>query len=213
MNTLKTLIILGIIINSGMEVSAREFRVGFFAGSVFTNARVINKPEAYSDSQVFYPMYSFNINGYFEYNFSENWGISAEPGFIRKGGIVRFGHNHYMSPITLSLNYIQVPLFTNFHISKKFCVSIGPEFAFLINKENNLPEVATGFSNFYDNALEISGVAGFTYGVSRKIDLGLRYGHGLTYNSLLIWTDLRGPPIGQSKVYNQYVQFIIRYNI
>ncbi len=213
MKALRILIIIGLISQLGLKLEAQDIKFGFLAGLVVTNARVTNKPEIHNDYRVFYPMYSFNINGYIEYKFSKNWGISAEPGFIRKGGIVRFGLNHYMSSIKLSLNYVQMPLLINFYFSDKFFVSLGPEFAYLINSEENLPSTATGLSQFNENAFEISVMIGLNYSLSKKIDIGLRYNHGLTYNSIITWTDVYGPPIGQSKVYNQYFQFILRFKI
>ena len=213
MRTLKILVMIGLALQLGLKLEAKNIRFGLLAGFVVPNARVANKPEIYSDYRVFYPMYSFSINGYIEYKISENWGISAEPGFIRKGGVVRFGLNHYMSSIRLTLNYIQIPVLANFYFSDRFFVSIGPEFAYLINSEENLPTNATGLSHFNENAFEVSAMIGLNYCLSIKVDIGLRYSYALTCNSLLTWTDGYGPSIGQSKVYNQYFQLLIRFKI
>lgn len=213
MKILILLVINGLNLQLGLKLEAQNINFGFLEGLVVPNSRVTNKHEIYSDYRVFYPKYSFNINGYIEYKISENWRISAEPGFIRKGGVVRFGLNHYMSTIKLSLNYIQIPILTNFHFSDKFSAAVGPEFAYLLNREKNLPTIATGFSHFTDNSFEISAMIGVYYSLSKESDIGLRYSHGLTYISLITWTDGYGPPIGQSKVYNQYFQLFIRFNI
>jgi hypothetical protein len=207
------LITMGLILSSGLKLPAQDFKFGFLLGLGVTNACVLNKIEPYHDYRVFYPAGSFNINGYVEYKFSETFGIAAEPGFIRKGGIVRYGVNHYMDVITLHLNYVQLPIFANIYCTKKFFVTIGPEFAYLMNSEGNLPGIATGFTSFKENAFEISGLVGINYSIKNKIDLGLRYNHGLTKISVLKWTDGYGPEIGQSNVYNQYFQFIFRYKI
>ena len=213
MKSLKILLIIGLTLLSVLKLKAQDIKFGFLAGFVITNAQVTHKPEIYTDYRVFYPMYSFNINGYFEYKISKTFGISAEPGFIRKGGIIRFGINHYMSSIKLQLNYVQVPILANFYCTNKFFVSIGPEFAYLLNSKGNLPEIATGLIYFKENAFEISGLIGLNYSISKKVDIGFRYNHGITHFSVLKWTDGYGPEIGQSKVYNQYFQFIIRFKI
>ena len=213
MKTLKILIIIGLTLQFGLKLQAQNIKAGVLSGLVITNARVTNKIEIFNDYRVFYPMYSFNINGYIEYKISKTLGIAAEPGFIRKGGIVRFGVNHYMSIIKLQLNYIQLPILSNIYCTNKFYVSLGPEFAYLINSKENLPVIATGFNYFKENAFEISGLIGLNYSISKKVDIGLRYNHGFTNISVLKWTDGYGPEIGQSKVYNQYFQFIFRLKI
>lgn len=207
------MIIIGLTLQLELKLQAQDIKFGILLGLGGTNACVANKIEPYNDYRVFYPMGSFNINGYIEYKFSKTFGIAAEPGFIRKGGIVRFGVNHYMSVIKLQLNYIQLPILANLYCTNKYYVTLGHEFAYLINSERKLPEIATGFAYFKDNALEISGLIGINYSITKKIDVGFRYNHGLTAISVLKWTDGYGPEIGQSKVYNQYLQFIFRFKI
>ncbi len=213
MKTLKILIIIVFTLQLGLNLQAQKIKFGFLSGLVITNARVANKIEIYKDYRVFYPMVSFNLNGYIEYKISKTCGIAIEPGFIRKGGVVRYGVNHYMSVIKLQLNYIQLPILVNLYCTNKFYVSLGPEFAYLINSNKNLPETATGFYYFKENAFEISGLIGLNYSISNKFDIGFRYNHGFTNISVLKWTDGYGPEIGQSKVYNQYFQFIFRFKI
>lgn len=209
--TPKALIIIGLILVLGLKLQAQDIKFGLLSGLVVSNAHVANKID-FHDYRVFYPIYSFNINGYIEYKISKTWGIEVDPGYIRKGGIVH-GINHYMSIIKLQLNYIQLPILANFYCTNKFFVSIGPEFAYLINSEGNLPGIATGFVYFKENAFEISGLIGINYSITKKIDVGLRYNHGLTNISVLKWTYGYGPEVGQSKVYNQYFQFTFKFKI
>lgn len=208
----KALIIIGLVLNLGLKLQAQEIKFGYLSGLGVSNAHVTNKIENRKDYKVFHPVYSFNINGYFEYKISKTWGIEAEPGFIRKGGTVG-GMNRYHSTIKMRLNYIQLPILANLYITKKFFVSIGPEFAYMINRQGNLPEKATGFDDFKENAFEISGLMGLNYSIYKEVDIGFRYNHGLTNMSILKWTNGFGPVVGQSKVYNQYFQFIFRINI
>jgi hypothetical protein len=211
MKTLKALIIIGFSLSFGLKLQAQDIKYGLQSGLVVSNARVADKIDIRKDYRVFYPMYSLNINGFIEYKVSKTWGIAAEPGFITKGGIVRFGINHYMSVIDMKLHYLQLPVVANFYCTNKFFVSIGPEFAYMINSQENIPATATGFNDFKENAFEISGLIGLHYSISKKVDIGFRYNHGLTKISILKWTDGFGPEIGKSKVYNQYFQFIFRY--
>jgi hypothetical protein len=213
MKTQKTLIIIGMILYMGLNLQAQDIRFGFLSGLVVSNARIADKIDTQKDYRVFYPMYSFNINGFIAYKISNTWGIAAEPGFITKGGIVSFGINHYTSVIDMKLNYIQLPILANFYVTNKLFISMGPEFAYMINSKENLPLVGTGLIYFKENAFEVSGLVGLNYSLSKKVDIGLRYNHGFTKISILQWTDGYGPVIGESKVYNQYFQFIFRFII
>jgi len=118
-----------------------------------------------------------------------------------------------MSVIDMKLNYLQLPILADFYFTDKFFVSAGPEFAYMISSQKNVPPIATGFIDFTENAFEISGLIGLNYSISKKVDLGLRYNRGLTKISILQWTDGYGPVIGESKVFNQCFQFLIRYKI
>jgi hypothetical protein len=211
MKTLKTLAIIGLFLIPTFKSAARDFKYGFVSGLVVSNANILSKIDRYKDYRAFYPLYGFNINGFIEYKISERWGIAAEPGFIRKGGVVRFGINHYTSEINMKLHYLQLPVLANYNITEKLFASAGPEFAYMINNKDNLPLPGTGFSKFKDNAFEVSGLIGLNYSISKKVGFGLRYNHGLTKISILQWTDGYGPVIGESKVYNQYFQLIIRF--
>lgn len=213
MITLKALLAIGLVLNLAIDLKAQEISLGVSAGLVAGNANVANKIEKYYDYRVFYPTYGFNINGLIEYKISETIGIAAEPGLIRKGGIVRFGINHYTSVINMKLYYLQLPLLANFYFTDRFFVTAGTEFAYMINKDENLPLAGTGFVNFKENAFELSGLLGLNYNISKKLGLGLRYNHGLTKISILKWTDGYGPVVGESKVYNQYFQFVFRFFI
>jgi hypothetical protein len=211
MKTLKKLAFIVLILIPTMKSVAGDFKFGFVTGLVVNNPNIASKIDMYKDYRVFYPLYGFNINGFMEYKLSEKWGIAAEPGFIRKGGIVRFGINHYTSEINMKLHYLQLPALASYYFTGKLSVSAGPEFAYMINNKDNLPLAGTGFNDFKENAFEISALIGLNYSISKKVDFGLRYNHGLTKISILQWTDGYGPVIGESKVYNQYFQLIIRF--
>ena len=65
----------------------------------------------------------------------------------------------------------------------------------------------------YDRRFELSGFIGINYNVIDNLDIGLRYNHGLTYTSKIIWINELGEETGVSKDYNQYFQLILRFKI
>lgn len=225
MKKLKILIITALLLHLGLNLQAQKINYGFLAGYVCANAHVV-KSNDYA-TKLFSPMHSFNINGFIEYRFPGAWGIAAEPGFIRKGGRVD-GESHFLGSFELQLNYIQLPIVAKLYCTDRFYISFGPEFAYLINKDGNVPsmpdtftpaekEAYVMFTPFEDKAFEISGMIGLNYSILKKIDIGLRYNHSITKFSVTSWINPRYPIgygiMGYSNVYNQYLQFIIRYKI
>ena len=199
------------IVILGLNLRSQNINYGLLAGFGVTIPDVANN--TYTNSRLLYTMGSFNINGHIEYRFPGVWGIAAEPGYIRKGGVARFGINRIMTDFAIQLNYVQLPILANLYCTDKLFISIGPEFAYLINKDGNLPFKVKAFTPFEEKAFEISGLIGANYSLTKRIDLGLRYNHGLTPFTVVSWTDIYDNILGQAKVYNQYFQFIFRYKL
>ncbi len=213
MKTCCTFIIAIAFLFVGLKVQAQDFSYGIQTGLVVANARVANKIDIYQDYRIFYPLYALSFNGFVEYKISKPLGLEAGIGFIRNGGVVAFGINHYTSIIDMKLDYIQLPLIANLYLTKNFSLSMGLGFSYLVTKEENLPKAGTGFVQFKDNAFEMSGLIGLNYSISRKFAAGIRYNHGLTKISVLESTDGYGPVIGKSNVYNQYFQLLLRFKL
>ena len=61
---------------------------------------------------------------------------------------------------------------------------------------------------------ELSGLIGINYSLIENLDIGLRYNHGLTCISKLVFTDIMGNETGEHyNEYNQYFQFFLRFKI
>lgn len=195
-----------------MNLNAQDFKIGVLAGFDMVNSDLPNKPDSYRDLRIFYPMVSFNANLYIGYKSAGLLGFSAEPGFIRKGGIQQYNKNTKEDDLRFNLNYIQVPILANIQLTQNLFFSVGPEFAYLISAKiryMKYPDVKANYSEFYDKKFEASGLIGINYNIIANIDIGLRYNHGLTYTNEIEYPD----NLGMIKVYNQYIQFIVRYKI
>src|SRR3972149_6768035 len=211
MKTMLTLIILGLTSFSGLNINAQDFRFGLLAGLDIANSHWINIPDMYGGSKKLYPMISFNLNAYAGYKSVGLWGMSVEPGFIQKGGVQKF----FGDVVRLQLNYIQLPVLADFYLSDRFFISAGPELAYAIDmKAKSITRnYVTDISDFYDNRFELSGMIGLNYKIIEKLDIGLRYNHGITNTSSFEYTDSNGNPLGEMKEYNQYIQLILRFII
>lgn len=223
MKTLKLLVIAGMMLLLGLNLQAQKINYGVLAGYVYATPHV-TQYEDYG-TKLFYPMHSFNVNGFVEYRLSETWGIAAEPGYIRKGGVFKDKEDiSNSSDHQLRLHYIQLPILANVYFSDRFFISFGPEFAYLINKDASFPSLEEQHSAYYkftpleESAFEISALIGVNYSITKNIDLGLRYNHSITRFSEIGWINPRyGIDLGivseRSNAYNQYLQFIVRYRI
>lgn len=192
---------------------AQNISYGITYGGGLSISNTFNKPDWTSGDPFFYPVISFNVDGFIEYNLSKSWALSAEAGFIRKGG-QNGGFNRHMEEVVLRLNYIHSPIMVKFYATNWLSFSIGPEFAYLLNSKESLTFYSSGFTDFRDDAFEISALIAMNFSISRKFDLGFRYNHGLTKIVTIQWLEFPyNNLLGESDVYNQYFQLFMRFKI
>lgn len=209
MKTNKIWILFWLLFFSATGLQAKDFKFGALGGLDIANSRWTNKPDFTGDSHIFNPMLSFNINGFIGYRSNGRFGLSAEPGFIRKGGRASENLGNYR----LELNYIQMPLLTDWYLTDKWMISIGPEFAYLIKAVAKSKNFSNNITDNYDYKFEVSGLVGVTYSIGKHTDLGVRYNHGITRVLETTWTDMSGIQTGVSREYNQYFQFLLTFKI
>lgn len=189
----------------------QDFKFGLVGGFDVANSRLTKKPVTGGDTRVFYSIFSFNTNAYVGYKSASFWGISLEPGYIQKGGKLKYGNDYY--DVRVQMNYIQLPILADFYLGEKFSISVGPEFSYMINAKAKSTDFSNDISGFYKKKFELSGIVGINYHFHKNFDIGLKYNHGLTYTSKVEWTDDNGIEIGQTKEYNQYFQCFVRFKI
>lgn len=198
-----------LIVILNLTAFSQNLKLGFVAGFDVANAQLINRPDGIGNNQVYYPMIAYNFNGYVGYKKSDLWGLSIEPGFIQKGGRQKSSNDY----IRFNLNYIQLPILFDYYFVDKFYISIGPELSYLINAKVKSKDSSNDITDLYDNRFELSGLVGINYKIIDKLDIGLRYNHGLTYTSKITWTNANGTSLGESKEYNQYFQLVVKLKI
>lgn len=199
----------GFFMISNFTAFCQDIKFGLAAGIDIANTHLTNKPDGNSNNQVYYPILAFNFNGYIGYKRAEDWGLSIEPGFIQKGGRQKNSDDY----IRFNLNYIQLPVSFDYYFADKFYVSIGPELSYLINARAKSDDNYSDVTDLYDRKFELAGLVGINYKIMDKLDIGLRYNHGLTYVSKSTITNELGENIGESKNYNQYLQLIMKFTI
>ena len=192
------------------EISARNFHFGVQAGFDVTNPQLITKPSAISGTRIFYPLIGFNANAYIGFQNSDRWGFSIEPGFIRKGGVEHDVNTDRHIEFQHIFNFIQLPALAEYNITKRFSVSAGPEFAFMLNARLKYDDITSDITSDYER-IQISGLVGVNYGITNNLVTGVRYNHDILYSSRITYTNAEGNILGEGREYNQYFQFYLRY--
>jgi hypothetical protein len=202
MRVKSVLILSGLILFSVVNIKAQDFRFGIISGFNITRTNI----SEYTISNYTYegdyldPMASFNINGVVEYKSAGFWGLSVEPGYIKKGGSLSYNHD-----TKIHLNYIEMPVLVNLYLSENFYVSVGPGFSYLINEKF---KYKSGSENIpvSGNKFEISGLIGLNYNIIKNMDIGLRYNQGwTTINKTMTLFNV------ESKEVHQSFQLLVRF--
>jgi hypothetical protein len=207
------LIVIGLILLSMLKSNAQNLRFGLLGGVDKVN--IHQKPWLpHAISAPFDPMNSYNVNCFISYKSQGIWGFSFEPGFIQKGGA-----NGVNDCCRWELNYFQFPLLAEIYVLRKLFLSVGPEFSYLTSAKavNVYPSHThtTDVSSTYKYKLEISGLIGINYMISKRFDIGLRYNHGFTYIAKIDINIYNGSNwyIYPVKQQSQYLQLVLRVRI
>ncbi len=198
-------ILSGLLLFSGMKLYSQDFKFGFIAGMDIAKSYLKDMPDIQNAD--YYPMISYNLNGYIGYKSSRIWGLSVEPGFIKKGFIFKNEYGNIRSQI----NYIQLPILMDIYLTKKVCLSLGPEIAYMINAKLKDTEHSGSNTDSYHKRFELSGNIGLNYEITEKIGVNFRYNRGLTYTRELTQFANLVNSNDIPKEYNQYFQLSVRY--
>ena len=192
------LIIIGVGLIALVNTYAQNLNIGLSAGYDNVNIHVI--PELSSlVKQPYGHRNSFNINCSISYRSRGIFGFSVEPGFIQKGASI--------SKSRLEFNDLQLPLLADVYVLHKFCLSIGPEFSYMISAKivNPIPPYTDDLSHRY-NKFELSGLIGVNYMITKDIGIRISYNHGLTnIDKLPVYGD-KWEVVRWVNLYNQYMQ-------
>ena len=216
MKSLFQLITVFLISVFASTLNAQKLEFGLQSGLNLSNTHVFNKDDFTDQTRIFYPLVLLNGHAYIGYKSESFWGFSFEPGFIQKGGLRKdvwiTTENTMYQPqdVKYISNFIQLPVLTDVFFTDRFFISFGPEFSIFLNSKAK-GEFLTFNSSAENDKFEVSGILSVNYSPFKFMDLGLRYNHGITSPSYLIWVDDFGNYVGRSKQFNQYFQFTLRF--
>ena len=198
---------------SAVPALAGDFKIGVSAGFDMTNTDQTYVGTIGNAQIGYYPIPSYNINAYLGYKPEGRLGFSIEPGLIRKGAARRDDVNYGGQDSQYKLNYIQAPVLADIYLTKRLFISVGPEFGLLAKALVYTDGGSYDVDLLYDNRLEISGILGINYSLFKFLDLGFKYNHGIIHTTSITYTGDSGDEIGETRDYNQYWQFMVRFKI
>lgn len=216
---------------------AQGLSYGVVIGTDASTMKMNNVPLDIEYTSMYAPLLGFNVNGFVSYKSKSFWGISLEPGFIRKGGVQLFDYmnNHYMEihyRVINEFNSLELPVLFDVYLNRKLYVSAGLEFEYRLSEKaimtdqvtwNDQPFfVAKNLGNHVladeilpddNNRVSCSGLVGLNYNIDSRFDLGLRYGLGLKELIHVNWLSSYVEFLGESSVYNDYLQLVLKIRL
>ncbi len=237
MNHIRNFALFALIFLSFTTIEAQGLSYGVIIGTDVSLMKMRNVPKDIEYTSMYAPILGFNVNGFISYKSKSFWGISLEPGFIRKGGVQLFdymnSHNmaiHYK--VRNEFNSLELPVLFDIYLNEKLYMSAGFEFEYRLSEKAIMTDQVTwNDQSFFvakvlenhvladdilpddNNRLSYSGLVGLHYNINRKFDLGLRYGIGLKELIHVSWLDHYGDSFGESNVFNNYLQLILKIRL
>ncbi len=133
---------------------------------------------------------SYGINAVVKLKSDDNWEIWLEPGFVKKGGMIKYiFHNPTVSiPIEsyrgALYSDVELPVIVNFHLRKKIDACVGLGFGYTVSSEHQKTIIINGPGRNLlpdlNGKLNASIITGINYNLNEYYALTLRYTIGLT---------------------------------
>lgn len=156
------------------------------------------------------PIVGYQISALLDYKFSDSWGISAEPGYARKGG--QLGILPGMTNINtkIKLDYVRLPILLSFYPREYVSVSAGPELSYLADSNIDFLDI---IASPIENKFSLGLTAGINFHFDAPVSLGIQYNRNLTPLSSLSINEF-GPFSGTNiNLYNQNISLVARIRI
>lgn len=153
----------------------------------------------------------FQFNAMLKYNFNDKFSIGIEPGIANRGTILSYPD---YEDTKVDLNYLTFPVTANYTLFDKLAISIGPECSYRISAKRKIGDNSADFKSIYDSNIDLGLVAGLSYNIFDKLELGFRYNRGfIPVIKDLVAMDENGNEKGKARLLNQGFTLSIAYMI
>jgi hypothetical protein len=201
------------------QVQGQVIRFGAQAGlnMVSLDARkIVNYP---GQDLSYSHMESFNIGAHLGFIMSQGIGFSVEPGFIRKGTLVKYtSATQQIDEIQFykQLFYLSIPVVAEYYPVPRFYVAAGIEPSFMINNSEIAKSETdikfSGDSNVRKD--DTSLILGMGFRINKAFEIMTRYGRGLRDLDGIFKDNVVSSAFdGKTRHYSQYFQLMFRVNV
>src|SRR5258706_7775859 len=122
MKTNPTLLLSVLSCLSFLQLNAQTHQIGFLIGAGVTNPR-LSHFSIQSGSGSYASLLCYSLNASFNFKNKKHLGLSVEPGYIQKGGILRNDPDNKNDDFSHHIHYAQIPVLANWNFDDKFSVS------------------------------------------------------------------------------------------
>jgi hypothetical protein len=198
-----------------------QINIGIMAGSGFSNRINKNIPDL---GTIIIPasyetFTSFYLGGYIDFSLSENFLLSPELFYARRGW--KFGNDLLQTTITSINNDLILPVLIKFCFLKRFQVYTGPEFSYVISRDSKGVTLSSSSESKYERSYDIAFSAGGSVRVIKNLYIDLRYTRGLIDQSKTYYIpgEFIDPGLAGQQIpvdyeaYNWSFQIGLKYNI
>ncbi|MDD4992684.1 MAG: outer membrane beta-barrel protein [Paludibacter sp.] len=217
----KIAVVLIVALLLSVNAKAQEVKYGIMAGMNLVSLSISNA----SGLGFHYDNYSgitFGVNGVVEFRSDSWWGISLEPGYIKKGGGLDLTYSkpgyRFFSDNSRLYSNIELPVLLNMDLNSKFYLSAGFGLDYTLSSSINnqfraIAVMTPGPPNYelltnLDHKLSCSTILGISYKFNDTYNICLRYSFGLTRLAAVSLIDNV-----RNSVYANYLQLSLKYNI
>lgn len=205
-----------ILVFSGLSLSAQDFHYGISGGLDIAHIRTDLETRDLYENDInlmshYNSILTYNINASLRYKIDNTWGISLEPGYVRKGVAIHYDIND-LPDYDILLDYLQLPVLLDVYATDRLSFSAGPSIELLLFAKEKPDNQFVSLNSFYNKNLEFALMAGAAYQITEMVGVGIRYNRSLTAGREYELRDMQLHPLGHVTEYNHYFQLFFRFN-
>jgi len=182
------------------------------SNEVFSTSNMVNNFEV--DAGKYLPSYCLGL--VFSRKLNNFLDLSLEPGIIRKGHKTEVP-SQLSQIVSAKFNqfHLELPVLVKFYLHEKIYFDLGYAISYLANVSISLSEGTFIFddNDYYSSQVEHSLIAGGGYWITKRINIGLRYGRGLSNINEIPFIDIFGFNTGEVLSRNQYFHLNCTYKL
>ena len=158
---------------------------------------------------------SYHAGIYEQYNVSDKFSIRVEQLYSNKGVLFASSFNIPAVRTNINLNYLSLPILAKYRIWDQLSVMLGPEVSYLLSAKSRSADHRSDVGFIYDRKIDLGIATGLGYQVSKNVEVGVRYIHGLLdVIGDFILTDEQGNPTNiDPKSQNRTFQLSVGYRL